>query len=444
MNFRWLKQVMPRGLYGRAALILILPVVTIQLVVSVVFIQRHFERVTRQMTEGMVREIVLLDQVVTKAATIEAARERLAELDEALGFITVLPAPASVAKNRGDRRKFLDLTGIVVLSTLHENLPAIRSIDLVSDDNKVAVALETPKGLLSVIFPRGRVSASNPHQLLVLMVFVSILMTLIAYLFLRNQLRPILRLARAAEAFGKGRNVDYRVSGATEVRSAGSAFLDMRARIERQIEQRTLMLSGVSHDLRTPLTRLRLALSMMPESPDVEAMERDVDEMGRLVDAFLDFAREGATQGNPETLEICGFVRGVVEDAQRAGQKVTLVGCEGGETATFRPDALRRAFENLIGNANRYGERAEVTVSIGKTGWRIAVHDDGPGIAPERRDEAMRPFTRLDPARNQDRGQGVGLGLSIAADILRSHGGSLKLGHSERLGGLMAEMILPR
>jgi Signal transduction histidine kinase len=444
MNFRWLKQVMPRGLYGRAALILILPVVTIQLVVSVVFIQRHFERVTRQMTEGMVREIVLLDQVVTKAATIEAARERLAELDEALGFITALPAPASVAKNRGDRRKFLDLTGIVVLSTLHENLPAIRSIDLVSDDNKVAVALETPKGLLSVIFPRGRVSASNPHQLLVLMVFVSILMTLIAYLFLRNQLRPILRLARAAEAFGKGRNVDYRVSGATEVRSAGSAFLDMRARIERQIEQRTLMLSGVSHDLRTPLTRLRLALSMMPESPDVEAMERDVDEMGRLVDAFLDFAREGATQGNPETLEICGFVRGVVEDAQRAGQKVTLVGCEGGETATFRPDALRRAFENLIGNANRYGERAEVTVSIGKTGWRIAVHDDGPGIAPERRDEAMRPFTRLDPARNQDRGQGVGLGLSIAADILRSHGGSLKLGHSERLGGLMAEMILPR
>ncbi|OOY26774.1 two-component sensor histidine kinase [Thioclava sp. L04-15] len=444
MNFRWLKQVMPRGLYGRAALILILPVVTIQLVVSVVFIQRHFERVTRQMTEGMVREIVLLDQVVTKAATIEAARERLAELDEALGFITALPAPASVAKNRGDRRKFLDLTGIVVLSTLHENLPAIRSIDLVSDDNKVAVALETPKGLLSVIFPRGRVSASNPHQLLVLMVFVSILMTLIAYLFLRNQLRPIRRLARAAEAFGKGRNVDYRVSGATEVRSAGSAFLDMRARIERQIEQRTLMLSGVSHDLRTPLTRLRLALSMMPESPDVEAMERDVDEMGRLVDAFLDFAREGATQGNPETLEICGFVRGVVEDAQRAGQKVTLVGCEGGETATFRPDALRRAFENLIGNANRYGERAEVTVSIGKTGWRIAVHDDGPGIAPERRDEAMRPFTRLDPARNQDRGQGVGLGLSIAADILRSHGGSLKLGHSERLGGLMAEMILPR
>lgn len=444
MNFRWLKQMMPRGLYGRAALILILPVVTIQLVVSVVFIQRHFERVTRQMTEGMVHEIVLLDQVAAAAPTPEVAQERLDALDATLGFETVFPAPAALAAERGDRRKFFDLTGIVVLATLHENLPRVRSIDLISGDNKVTVVIETPKGLLSVVFPRSRVSASNPHQLLVLMVFVSILMTLIAYIFLRNQLRPIRRLARAAEAFGKGRMMPYRVSGATEVRSAGSAFLDMRARIERQIEQRTLMLSGVSHDLRTPLTRLRLGLSMLEESPEVKEMERDVDEMGRLVDAFLDFAREGAAQGEPETMVICPFVQGVVEDAQRSGLTVTLTSCEDTEEATFRPDALRRALENLIGNANRYGSRAEVSVSIAKTGWRIAVHDDGPGIPPERREEAMRPFTRLDPARNQDRGQGVGLGLSIAADILRSHGGSLKLGHSERLGGLMAEMILPR
>ncbi|KFE35444.1 ATP-binding protein [Thioclava atlantica] len=444
MNFRWLKQVMPRGLYGRAAMILILPVVTIQLVVSVVFIQRHFERVTRQMTLGMVREIVLLDQVVTEAPDLATARSRLFALDHTLGFSTHLPAPPVQATRQGDRRGVLDLTGIVVLATLRNNLTAIRSIDLVAGDNQVTVVLETPKGPLSVVFPRGRVSASNPHQLLVLMVFVSFLMTLIAFIFLRNQLRPIRRLARAAEEFGKGRNVPYRVGGAIEVRSAGSAFLDMRARIERQIEQRTLMLSGVSHDLRTPLTRLRLGLSMLPEGPEVAAMERDVEEMGRLVDAFLDFAREGATRGEPETREICGFVREVVEDAQRAGHDVTLDPCESVETATFRADALRRALENLLSNATRYGNRAEVSVSIAQRGWRIAVHDDGPGIPSERREEAMRPFTRLDPARNQDLGQGVGLGLSIAADILRSHGGSLKLGQSERLGGLLAEMILPR
>ena len=337
----------------------------------------------------------------------------------------------------GDKRSWFDFTGLVVISTLRARIDNIRYIDLSDGENRVTVVLDAPLGPLSLSFSRDRVSASNPHQLLVLMVFVSVLMTLVAYLFLRNQLRPIRRLADAAEAFGKGRHISYRVSGANEVRSAGSAFLDMRNRIERQIEQRTLMLSGVSHDLRTPLTRLRLGLSMMPEGPDVEAMERDVDEMNRLVDAFLDFARDGASQGEPVKCDICDFVSGVVEDSARAGQNVTMRGCEGSGEATFRPDALRRALENLIGNAVRYGTRAEVIVTISQKGWRVAVVDDGPGIAPERREEAVRPFTRLDPARNQDRGQGVGLGLSIAADILRSHGGSLKLGESAQLGGLL-------
>ena len=444
MNFLWLKQMMPRGLYGRAALILVLPVVTIQLVVSVVFIQRHFERVTRQMTQSMVHEIDLLDRAARTAPDLATARARLANLDSVLGFKVGYPAPAALASARGDQRSFLDLTGIVVIATLRATLENVRYIDLNNADDQVTVVLETPHGPLALSFPRDRVSASNPHQLLVLMVFVSVLMTLVAYLFLRNQLRPIRRLAVAAEAFGKGRNVSYRVGGASEVRSAGSAFLDMRNRIERQIEQRTLMLSGVSHDLRTPLTRLRLGLSMLPEGPEITAMERDVDEMNRLVDAFLDFAREGATQGEPELVEICPFVRAVVADCARGGHDVTLRACDGQGAATFRPDALRRALENLIGNAVRYGKRCEVSVSISQKGWRIVVQDDGPGIPPERRDEAQRPFTRLDPARNQDRGPGVGLGLSIAVDILRSHGGSLKLGESEALGGLRAEMILPR
>lgn len=204
MKFRWLKQMMPRGLYGRAALILILPVVTIQLVVSVVFIQRHFERVTQQMTEGMVREIALLDQVATNAPTAEVARERLDVLDKTLNFASQFPAPTDLASQRGDTRSFFDLTGIVVISTLRANLSQIRSIDLDNNTNSVRVVQETPNGPLAVTFARSRVSASNPHQLLVLMVFVSILMTLIAYIFLRNQLRPIRRLSHAAEEFGKG------------------------------------------------------------------------------------------------------------------------------------------------------------------------------------------------------------------------------------------------
>lgn len=448
MEFGWLKHLMPRGLYGRAALILVLPVVVIQLVVSVVFIQRHFDRVTRQMTASMLREIELVVQSADAAPSLEAARTALDGLAGPLGLEAVLPATAPPPE--GDIRRFTDLTGIVVIDTLRDGLPELHAIAL-PNGAKVELWIDSRWGALWLAFPRGWVSASNPHQLLVLMVAVSILMTAIAYLFLRNQLRPIRRLSRAAEAFGKGQVVPYRPTGATEVRLAGAAFLEMRARIERQIEQRTLMLSGISHDLRTPLTRLRLGLSMLPDEADtrdeVAAMERDVAEMGKLVDAFLSFAREDAASGEAERGEICRFVTQVVEDAQRAGQAVALAACPAPDepmVLTFRPDALRRALENLIGNAVRYGRKAEVSVALGPRSVRIVVEDDGPGIAPERRDEALRPFTRLDPARNQDKGQGVGLGLSIAADVLRSHGGSLRLGSSARLGGLSAEMILPR
>ncbi len=448
MNFSWLKYIMPRSLYGRAAMILLLPVITIQLVVSVVFIQRHFERVTRQMTETMLREIVLVVDRADRADSSTAALAEVTELAVPLELdVALAVAPGDVPSE--DQRRFLDLTGIVVIDTLREALPQISAIDL-STGSRVRLLVPTRWGELEVAFSRSMVSASNPHQLLVLMLAVSILMTVIAYLFLRNQLRPIRRLALAAEAFGKGQAMPYKPAGAIEVRSAGTAFLEMRARLERQIEQRTLMLSGISHDLRTPLTRLRLGLSMLPDTEDthdeIVAMERDVTEMGNLVDAFLAFAREEANTGEPQELDPCGFVAEVVEDARRAGLAVSLRECPGVGQALirFRPDAMRRALDNLIGNAVRYGKRAEVSVYLSPKALRIAVEDDGPGIAPEQRDEALRPFTRLDPARNQDRGQGVGLGLSIAVDILRSHGGSLRLGESARLGGLSAEMILPR
>uniref|UniRef100_UPI0035B02648 ATP-binding protein n=1 Tax=Paenirhodobacter enshiensis TaxID=1105367 RepID=UPI0035B02648 len=447
MNFAWFKQFLPRGLYGRAALILLVPVIAIQLVVSVAFIQRHFERVTRQMTESMLREVDLVVSRVESADSLAAARAVVADLAEPLGLSVALPDYAGQGMG-GDRRRVQDLTGIVVIDTIRLNLRQIRGIDL-SDGAVVTLYLDTRWGPMRVVFPRDWVSASNPHQLLVIMVAVSILMTVISYIFLRNQLRPIHRMAEAAEAFGKGHSVPYHPSGASEVRTAGRAFLDMRARIERQIEQRTLMLSGISHDLRTPLTRLRLGLSMLPDDPetrdDISAMEKDVAEMAKMIDAFLEFSRMGAVMADPEPVDPLELVRAVVGDQRRMGRQVTLVNCpEECPDLMLRPDAIRRALENLIGNAVRYGRRAEVSVQLTARSLRIAVEDDGPGIPPERREEALRPFTRLDPARNQDRGQGVGLGLAIAADIVRRHGGELKLGTSARLGGLSAELVLPR
>ena len=215
----------------------------------------------------------------------------------------------------------------------------------------------------------------------------------------------------------------------------------MRARIERQIEQRTLMLSGVSHDLRTPLTRMRLALSLMPEDAEVEALQADVTQMERMVDEFLAFVRGDAMEGSEPT-DAVALVREVVE---RAGPQVALVSVEGvPEPVEMRPQAIVRALENLVSNARRFGKRVEVRLTFQDRSLRIQVEDDGPGIPPERRDEALRPFTRLDSSRDPNRGAGVGLGLSIASDIALSHGGALRLSKSETLGGLRVDLVIAR
>jgi two-component system osmolarity sensor histidine kinase EnvZ len=434
-----LQRILPRGLYWRAALILLVPIVTIQLVVSTAFIQRHYEGVTRQMTNGVAIDLQFLVAEIEAAGSAGAAMAKVGPLGEALEVTLTIPAGPTAPE--ADRFRFLDLSGQVIANTLRERLPGLLFADVADPDRVVNLLFETSVGPVQAQLSRRRMSATNPHQLLVLMVFVSFLMTLVSFLFLRNQLRPITRLAAAAEDFGKGRTVPYRPSGALEVRAAGRAFLDMRARIERQIEQRTLMLSGVSHDLRTPLTRLRLGLSLMPEDPEVQALQADVQEMQRMVDEFLAFVRGDAMEGS-EATDAVALVRGVV---MRAGEGVRLAGVEGAaEPVEMRPQAVARAVENLVSNARRYGKTVEVRLEFMDRNLRVTVEDDGPGIPPNQREEAMRPFTRLGEERDPNRGGGVGLGLSIAADIALSHGGSLRLSESGRLGGLRADLLIAR
>ncbi len=432
--FKRLKVFWPRGLYGRAALILIVPIVTIQLVVSTAFIQRHYEDVTRQMTNGVKVE---LDLVLDRLTTDPVGAAALAD-----GLGMTLAVPATLAEPAADSSLWWDLSGRVVIASLREGVPGLHVADLVSNPREVRLWVQTPAGLATLVVDRKRVSASNPHQLLVLMIVTSILLTLIAFIFLRNQLRPIQKLARAAEAFGKGQSVSYRPRGAQEIRAAGMAFLDMKNRIERQIDQRTLMLSGVSHDLRTPLTRLRLGLALLPEDEETAALQRDVSDMERMVDEFLSFARGDAME-DPTAVDAVALVQRAVDDAGRAGLAVRMGTVEGQGMVTLRPMAVRRALDNLIGNAVRYGTQCMVSVAITDRALRLTVEDDGPGIARARREEALAPFARLDAARDPNRGGGAGLGLSIAADIARSHGGALRLGDSD-LGGLKAELVLAR
>jgi len=439
MAFGFLKASMPRGIYGRAALILILPVITLQLVVSIVFIERHFADMTTQLTLNALVETRYLIERVENAPSLPVAQSVAATLAPQLEMAVFLPASAHAE----DLRVFYDLSGRVVIRTIREQVPFVIGIDLASDLRSVAMSVETRHGDLTIWLPRKRVSASNPHQLLVWMIFTGLLMTLISIVFLRNQLRPIKRLARAADAFGKGRHEPFRLAGATEVRLAGQAFLDMRARIERQIEQRTLMLSGISHDLRTPITRLKLGLSMLDEDEDTRAMQRDVADMERLVDEFLSFARGDALDDAAPT-DLTDLVRRVVEDARRTGHRVDLDwACETG-SVELRPYAVRRALENLLNNAVRHGSAVSVRLEDVGPMVRIRVEDDGPGIPDDKLEEALKPFTRLDPARNQNETAGVGLGLAIASDIARKHGGRLALGRSGRLGGLRADLLLAR
>jgi two-component system osmolarity sensor histidine kinase EnvZ len=439
MSFDLLKHYMPRGIYGRAALILLLPVVFLQLVVTVIFAQRHFEGVTHQMTDTVLRELALVMQVANAAPTAaQAADDVQAQL--APLAITIMPAEGSVPQNA---RLWYDYSGSVLTQRLSEQMVGFVAVDLV-EGGEVTVFARSDHGLMRIEFDRRRISAANPHQLFVYTIAFGIVMTVIAIIYLRNQLRPIKRLARAAEAFGRGRHVPYAPSGAIELRAAGNAFVDMRQRIERHIEQRTLMLSGVSHDLRTPLTRLRLGLAMLDDA-EAEPLLRDVADMQGMLDEFLSFAK-GAAEGEPEAVDPFAMVEDIVAGAVRAGRAVTLMAREGeGEgTVLLREVAVRRAVDNLISNAVRYGARAEVSMMLSAKTLRIRVEDDGPGIPQAQHEQATRPFTRLDPARNQDKGGGVGLGLAIAVDIARSHGGVLRLGISERLGGLRADIVIAR
>lgn len=437
MSFRWLKSYLPRSLYGRAALIIVLPVLTLQMLVSVLFAQRHFEDVTQQMTASLTRELSLILSRVDLSDTREEALLSVRSFADALQldmrFVDLGRVPD------GNQFVWYDYTGRVMERTLRDSVPALIAVDM-RDDRRPLIYLDTPLGPFQVGLDRWRVTPSTPHQFLVIMISFGALMTAIAYIYMRNQLRPVTRLALAAEAFGRGHKKPYTPGGAIEVRAAGQAFLDMRARIERHIEQRTLMLSGVSHDLRTPLTRLKLGVSMLDEE-DAEPLQRDLNEMQHLLDAFLDFSRDmGDSQ--PEKIEPRAFIAQIVEDAVRAGKPVTLIEKRIEGPVMVRPLAIRRAVENLINNACRYGNRAQVSVRRSRRFLRIRVEDDGPGIPPELRAEAVKPFARLDPARNQNKGSGVGLGLAIVADVARAHGGTLRLGDSEELGGLQADIVI--
>ncbi|MEO1292934.1 MAG: ATP-binding protein [Pseudomonadota bacterium] len=439
------KRYMPRSLFWRTVLIVVTPMIILQAVVAYLVVQRHFDGVTRQMTESLVSELQYIVEVAEDAPSAEDAKGEVRRAGRALGYDIHLIRRATLPRNT--EPKFFDVIGRAIEETFRKRFGARPLfVDIIDDEKIVDVRLQTSHGVIATTVPKRRLIVSNPHLLLAWMGATALALIFIAVIYLRNQIRPIQQLANAADAFGKGRTLFLRPSGAEEVRRAGAAFLDMRRRIERQIEQRTTMLSGVSHDMRTPLTRMKLALEIMEDTPELGELRSDVVELERILEEFLDFAR-GDRMEQVAPTDVIDLLNEIATEARRGDRDVAfdyVRDTDAPVELSLRRQSIKRCLHNLVSNALAYGNRAEVMMWIRADIIEIAVEDDGPGISPADRDAAFQPFKRLDAARNQDRVSGVGLGLALARDAVRGHGGELSLEDSRKLGGLRALIRLPR
>lgn len=434
----WINGKMPKGLYARTLLIIVTPMVLLQSVVAFVFMERHWNTVTRRLSAAVTQDIAaVMDMRQSfprdgESTTVRRiARERLGlEVD----FLPPdeMPAPGP--------KPFFSLLDQTLSVELRRKIGRPFWIDTVGRSSIVEIRIQLDDAVMRVFAQRGSAYASNSHIFLLWMVGTSLVLLTVAILFLRNQIRPILALADAAESFGKGREVpSFRPRGAREVRRAAWAFIEMRRRIERTVDQRTTMLAGVSHDLRTVLTRFKLELALIGDAPELDGLKNDVDEMARMLEAYLAFARGDSGEQSQPT-DVPALLDTLKGDAERIHRQVT-VAYYGEPEVTLRPASFMRSLGNLVSNAVRYAKSIAITAHRDHRWLTITVDDDGPGIPPAMREEVFRPFLRLDNARNQDQG-GTGLGLAIARDIVRAHGGDITLGDSP-LGGLRASIRVP-
>jgi len=430
---------MPKRLYARSLLIIITPMILLQSVVTLVFMERHWQTVTQRLSTATTRDIAaIIDMIETYPNTddyanvIRIAQERLSMKIDILPP-DPLPPPG--------RKPFFSILDQILSAEITRQINRPFWIDTVGESKVLEVRIQLEDKVLRAFIRRNQAYASNTHIFLVWMVGTSLVLLMIAIPFLRNQIRPILKLAEAAESFGKGRPMppDFRPRGAEEVRRAGFAFIQMRERIERQIEQRTAMLTGVSHDLRTILTRFKLQLALSGSKPDVEALNRDIDDMQSMLEGYLEFARGEAAE-DPGRFDLAGYFEKLANEAKLRKRALTTT-LTGDPTIHVRPNAFARLLANVTGNSLRYATNVRVEAIHTKGSLTVIIDDDGPGIPAERREDVFKPFVRLDEARNLD-ASGTGLGLAIARDIARSHGGDITLDDSP-MGGLRAIVRVP-
>jgi two-component system osmolarity sensor histidine kinase EnvZ len=434
---RLVKRILPKSLFGRTLLIIVIPTFLALTVATFVFFDRHWYTTTLRLTTAV-------------AGDVAAAIELLEQTTDDNGKKNVMTAVSRnmdlyIAYDEGKKlprrvKRYANPLRDILRQSLDEKLDEPHLIDMRRAPDTVSIQVEAKDGIYTFIVPQRRIYTPTTEVFIGWMIGSSILLSVIALLFMRNQVRPVRRLAEAAEAIGKGQDVPwFKPEGATEVRQASAALMVMRDRLRRAMNQRTTMLAGVSHDLRTPLTRMKLQLAMMPETAQTRGFQSDITDMEQMLEAYLAFAKgEEAEAAVPVNLHL--LLEEIVEAMRRQNPAITLTVKDKAQL-TLRPHAMKRCLGNLVSNALRYGQKADVTMDVRDDAIDILIDDNGPGIPEDQREEVFRPFYRMDASRNLDKG-GVGLGLTIARDIARSHGGDISLDTAPG-GGLRAHVWLP-
>ena len=433
-----IKRILPHTLLGRSLLIILSPLVLLQIVSTWIFYDRHYDTITKRLTQSVAGDIAAAIYIMDRNPSPLERRQAFRMAERAMWLELSFEEGASLPDEAGNRPD--GYVNRKMERALRERFGYPFYIDSESHPGKIEIFIQRHNGVLRVLVSNERLFSSTTYIFIFWMVGTSVVLFGVAVIFMRNQVKPIRRLAFAAESFGKGRDVEnYNLEGATEVRQAAGAFLRMRERIKRQIRQRTEMLAGVSHDLRTPLTRMKLQLAMLGESEEIENLQSDVSEMERMIEGYLAFARgEGGEQ--PEPIDFSVLLTEVVAQMRREGAPIDLH-VEEALVLPLQREAIRRCFTNLTANAQHYGKQDRVAAGRRRNSIEVTVDDDGPGIPEDRREDVFKPFNRLDPSRNPQTG-GVGLGLTIARDVVRNHGGDLRLEEAPG-GGLRARLSLP-
>jgi two-component system osmolarity sensor histidine kinase EnvZ len=434
------KQLLPDSLLGRSLLILILPFALTMMIGIFVFFDRHWSTTTYRLADSLAGEVALIVETWEQESDTQKQNDLARLANSKLGLNIKFITSSTLPKG-----KSLKIPGITapLLTALESKLkhPFVIKPSSKTNDDWVVISTLVQNGTLQIYVPRKRLFSTTTYVFLLIMIGSGIALSVVAFIFMRNQIRPVHRLAIAAEYFGKGLDVkSFKPTGAREVRKAALAFLEMRDRIKRQIKQRTDMLAGVSHDLRTPLTRLKLQLAMLPQNADNQAMQNDISVMEKMIKAYLDFARD-------ETVEyslccnIISLLNQSVQDSRKQSFNIHFDATETSLMLTVRPQALQRVFANILDNMRLYAQNGWITVNQLSREIEILFDDDGIGIPENQRENVFKPFHRLDESRNQDI-EGTGLGLTIARDIVQTHGGTISLDTSPN-GGLRVIIRLP-